>query len=267
MHIAIFAPYALGGSLAPAFFKKLVALYPGAQYILEPERNEGFDLSVVLGGDGTFVRACRTLPEVPVIGFHAGTRGFLTPHNLEFTERVLEDYQRGDYRISPRQTLKVHRPYDSDRIAVNEVVFQRRLQDPGLPFAVEFESDEGNELISDLRADGLIVATATGSTAYSMNAGGSILHPTLKANILTPICPLSPGFRSLVYPSERTLKVRALEDRNGPRWVNVTIDGQDLALMKGETTTISQGPELQVVRVSGCEHFVQSVQNKLNWAR
>lgn len=252
------------------FLIKVKTVWPQETVVVEPGLVDclkgGFDLVLVLGGDGTFVRACRALPGVDTIGFHGGTLGFLTPHDPEFAVDILKAYFWGRrYSVSPRQTLLVKHPAYEPALAINDVVLQRPIPDPVLAFAIQFE-DEG-ETIDGLKADGLIVSTATGSTAYSMSAGGSILHPMLKANIITPICPLSSGFRSLAYPSERELKVCVPDDRNGVRAFHVSIDGETRWLTSGKTITICPGPELRVIRVEGCQHFVQSVQSKLGWAR
>jgi NAD+ kinase len=245
-------------------------VWPQEDIVVEPTETElvyfDFDLVLVLGGDGTFVRACRALPGVDTIGFHGGTLGFLTPHDPEDAVEALKAYfWHRRFTFSPRQTLMVSMPGQLPTLAINDVVLQRPIPDPVMAFAVQFQ-DEG-ETIDGLRADGLIISSATGSTAYSMSAGGSILHPMLKANIITPICPLSSGFRSLAYPSERELKVRVPDDRNGVRAFHVSIDGETRWLVRGETITISPGPELRVIRIDGCQHFVQSVQSKLGWAR
>lgn len=260
-----------------SFLPSVRSVWPQEHITVEPKLYDClrglFDLVLVVGGDGTFVRACRALPGVPTIGFHGGTLGFLTPHDPGEATSVLRAYWDRHYTISPRQTLlvKLSNTQDGSEVgvepvlAINDVVLQRPIPDPVLAFSIQFE-DEG-ETISGLRADGLIISTATGSTAYSMSAGGSILHPMLKANIITPICPLSSGFRSLAYPCDRQLKVCVPNDRNGVRAFHVTLDGETWRLDRGKTITISQGPELRVIRVDGCQHFVQSVQSKLGWAR
>jgi NAD+ kinase len=237
-------------------------IFPKSDLVFEPKTNERhYTLSIVAGGDGTFLRACQILPYTPVLGFNAGTLGFLTPHSLELVDEVLKRYKFGSYAISKRQSLKVELPGHPDQIAINEVALHRQIPEPLLHFSVSLEDGH----IEDMAADGLIVATATGSTAYSMSAGGSILHPSVKASIITPINPFSPGFRGLVYPSEKTVEVKLLADRTGDRTAYVCVDGHPPTLSR--LVKVSQGPEFQVIRVAGCEPFIQAIQRRLNWVQ
>jgi len=178
------------------------------------------DIIIAIGGDGTILRTQSLLGDkkIPVFGINMGTVGFLTEINPEETFHALKDVLAGNYFVEERTRLKVW--HDRDLApALNEVVILTRK--PAKMLHIEVKVDD--EVVEELRADGLIVATPSGSTAYSMSAGGPIVDPQVDAFIIVPICPFKLGSRPTVVSGESIIQVRLL--REGKKAVAV-IDGQ-----------------------------------------
>jgi len=178
------------------------------------------DIIIAIGGDGTILRTQSLLGDkkIPVFGINMGTVGFLTEINPEETFHALKEVLAGNYFVEERTRLKVW--HDRDLApALNEVVILTKK--PAKMLHIEVKVDD--EVVEELRADGLIVATPSGSTAYSMSAGGPIVDPKVDAFIIVPICPFKLGSRPTVVSGESIIQVRLL--REGKKAVAV-IDGQ-----------------------------------------
>lgn len=178
------------------------------------------DIIIAIGGDGTILRTQSLLGDkkIPVFGINMGTVGFLTEINPEETFHALKEVLAGNYFVEERTRLKVWHNRDLAP-ALNEVVILTRK--PAKMLHIEVKVDD--EVVEELRADGLIVATPSGSTAYSMSAGGPIVDPRVDAFIIVPICPFKLGSRPTVVSGESVIQVRLL--REGKKAVAV-IDGQ-----------------------------------------
>lgn len=178
------------------------------------------DIIIAIGGDGTILRTQSLVGDkkIPVFGINMGTVGFLTEINPEETFHALKEVLVGNYFVEERTRLKVWHNRDLAP-ALNEVVILTRK--PAKMLHIEVKVDD--EVVEELRADGLIVATPSGSTAYSMSAGGPIVDPKVDAFIIVPICPFKLGSRPTVVSGESTIQVRLL--REGKKAVAV-IDGQ-----------------------------------------
>lgn len=178
------------------------------------------DIIIAIGGDGTILRTQSLLGDkkIPVFGINMGTVGFLTEINPEETFHALKEVLAGNYFVEERTRLKVWHNRDLAP-ALNEVVILTRK--PAKMLHIEVKVDD--EVVEELRADGLIVATPSGSTAYSMSAGGPIVDPKVDAFIIVPICPFKLGSRPTVVSGESIIQVRLL--REGKKAVAV-IDGQ-----------------------------------------
>jgi len=183
------------------------------------------DLIVVLGGDGTLLSVARLVDglEVPILGVNLGGLGFLTATTLEALYPTLDAVLRGEYAAEERMVLAVTLSRGgvavADHLALNDVVVARGAQSR----LIELEVRVDGQLMTAYRADGLIVATPTGSTAYNVSAGGPILFPTLDAVVLTPICPHSLTNRPIVLPGTVGLEVTLLTDTPD---VLLSLDGQ-----------------------------------------
>jgi NAD+ kinase len=209
------------------------------------------DLLVVLGGDGTLLAVAREVGtrSVPILGVNLGTLGFLAEvapeEQLEVLERVIE----GDFDVVPRMRLRVRAERDGqllvDTLALNDAVINRselsRLIDlettaDGVPVTTYHDVDLDDVRFTPYAADGLIVATPTGSTAYTLSAGGPILMPGSRVFVLTPICPHTLTQRPLVLSQDAKVEIQVLP-REGT--AQLTIDGQvGLSLVHGDRVII-----------------------------
>jgi NAD+ kinase len=178
------------------------------------------DMVVAVGGDGTVLRTQGIINEkkIPLFGINMGAVGFLTEIDPPETFTALEQVLNGDYFVEKRTQLQVWHNKELHK-ALNEVVLM--TQKPAKMLHIEISVDD--EVVEELRADGLIVATPSGSTAYSMSAGGPIVDPRVGAFIIVPICPFKLGARPTVVPNDSVIKVKFL--REGKKAVAV-IDGQ-----------------------------------------
>lgn len=178
------------------------------------------DMIIAIGGDGTILRTQNFVngKKIPILGINLGTVGFLTEIDPENTFTALEEVLSGNYFIEERTLLRVYHGNELPS-ALNEVVMMTKK--PAKMLHIEISVDE--EVVEELRADGLIVATPSGSTAYSMSAGGPIVDPRVEAFLIVPICPFKLGARPIVVSNESEIKVKLL--REGKRAIAV-IDGQ-----------------------------------------
>jgi NAD+ kinase len=178
------------------------------------------DMVVAVGGDGTVLRTqgIINLKKIPLFGINMGAVGFLTEIDPDETFTALEQVLEGNYFVEKRTQLQVWHNKELHK-ALNEVVLM--TQKPAKMLHIEISVDD--EVVEELRADGLIIATPSGSTAYSMSAGGPIVDPRVGAFIIVPLCPFKLGARPTVVPNDSVIKVKFL--REGKKAVAV-IDGQ-----------------------------------------
>ncbi|MDI6724714.1 MAG: NAD(+) kinase [Methanobacterium sp.] len=178
------------------------------------------DIIITIGGDGTILRtqSLITGKKIPIFGINMGTVGFLTEISPEETFHALKEVLDGNYFIEERTRLEV---WHNRKLApaLNEVVLMTRK--PAKMLHLEIKVDE--EHVEELRADGLIIATPSGSTAYAMSAGGPIVDPRVDAFIIVPICPFKLGSRPTVVSGSSVIQVKLL--REGKK-AKAVIDGQ-----------------------------------------
>jgi len=228
------------------------------------------DLIVVLGGDGTLIgmadRIAKSAAEVPILGVNFGSLGFLTEITLPELYPSLESVLRGMAQIDERMMLRsrtlrtgnVH----ADHLALNDVVITKGA----LSRIIDLEVEIGDRPIMRVRADGLIVASPTGSTAYNLAAGGPILHPEVDAVLLTPIAPHMLTNRPVVVPASFQIHVRPVFDGSNEE-VYITIDGQSgHALQADDEICITRAERpLRLVRASTRTYF-DVLRQKLKWS-
>ena len=227
---------------------------------------EHLDLLIVLGGDGTILSAVRKLQsfDTYVLGINAGTLGFLSEIAPSSFEDSCLNIWDGHYSLDERMLLSVTiQKKDGSKIshqALNEAV----VSQSAVARLVEIPTKIDGTEITTFCADGLIVATPTGSTAYNLSAGGPIVHPGLKAIILTPIAPFSFSQKPLVIPSDKTVTLEISPcSREG---IILTLDGQvNEELAEGDRLTITAFPETaKFLRLPG-EAYFTTLRNKLKW--
>lgn len=197
---------------------------------------EGCEAIVALGGDGTLLRAnaLSVQHHIPLLGVNIGTVGFLTEVELEGLERACDKLQRDQYRVEKRMMLQSELGGQTT-LALNDVVVSRG----GYARLIGVNAWAGEEQLGRFIGDGLIVSTATGSTGYSLSAGGPIICPEVDCVLITPICAHSLQHRPVVASPDRRITIR-LDDRHAPKAL-VSVDGQvNLELKHGDELVISR---------------------------
>ena len=240
-----------------------------------------FDLCITLGGDGTvlFVSSLFQKHVPPTISFSLGSLGFLTNFDFEDFKTdlpiVLKDKVRTNLRM--RLQCKVYRRHEpeidpvtgkkicyvefvSEHHILNEITIDRGPS----PFLSMLELYGDGSLLTVAQADGLIVATPTGSTAYSLSAGGSLVYPTVNAISVTPICPHTLSFRPIILPESMTLKIKVSPKARGGAWV--AFDGKSrVELQRGDFITVSSSPYVFPTVEASPTEFIDSISRSLNW--
>ena len=204
---------------------------------------------IVLGGDGTILHGAGFLAPygVPLLGVNLGHLGFLTEVEPKDLESAVIKLLHGDFTIEKRMLLEaaVEDGKEKQRFfAVNDIVITRAAFARMVHVAIDIEGVAAGDFL----ADGLIVSTPTGSTAYSLSAGGPIVHPRLQTILITPICPHSLATRSILVPPEDELRIRIIDDRKAD--VLLTADGRPGAELKSAESIVVQ-------RAKRCAHFIK----------
>ena len=228
---------------------------------------EGADLVVSLGGDGTFLETLHRIGgcPVPFAGVNIGHLGFLTACQAEHVDELAEFVTKGEHLVIERSVLQVKMRDDQGQqhefLSLNEIVLMRG--ETGRLVSLEAKVD--GELLNEYRADGLIVATPTGSTAYSLAAGGPLVGPEAKVMVMTPICPHTLSGRSLVISD--TSVVTLSPCAHHPEPILLTVDGRDILRVDRESeVVVSKAAEpLKVVRMPG-HSFYETLRKKLSWS-
>ena len=229
------------------------------------------DLVVALGGDGTFLRASRLVvgTDVPVLGVNLGRLGFLTAIPDSYLEGGLHQVISGEALLEHRFRLRAHIEAKGETtrdnfFALNDIVVHTTGAARVTPLTLSAGVDGRMEEVGSFAADGVIVSTPTGSTAYSMSAGGPIIVPTVEAIVVTPICPHSLAVRPLVLPSHQAVRIGSLDPEADHQ---LTVDGQVVhSLEHGEEVcVVREERPLSLVRLPG-QTFFKTMRRKLNWA-
>ena len=225
---------------------------------------EDVDLLLVFGGDGTLLRVAREIAgsQTPMLGINIGGLGFLTGVSSGDLPRALRRLWKGEFRIESRALLQAEATRGAKTIrqsALNDIVIGRGIASR----LVELHVSVKGEPLTRYRCDGLIVSTPTGSTAYSLAAGGAMVFPTADVFQLTPICPHTLSNRSLILPLSSTICVKVLN----PKPVTIlSADGQVVSeLCEGDQITIRRSP--RTVRLAHLEgsSFFETLRLKLHW--
>jgi NAD+ kinase len=231
----------------------------GADEVLEA------DLVVVLGGDGTVLSAARGLcrTETPMLNVRFGSFGFMAEVEPEHVEPALTRVLAGDYGVERRPMLRAIRMSEGetseDVVGMNDVSLVRGAS----PRLVKLDAAVNGEPLATYSGDGVIVATATGSTAYSLAAGGPIVHPTLDALLVTPICPHALHFRPLLLPGDASFTLRISEFGGEAK---ASVDGQiTFPLLFGDVLTVSRSERVAHFVTLGETSFYKKVRTRLRW--
>jgi NAD+ kinase len=247
---------------------KLARLPPGRPTSTRDELPKACDLVVILGGDGTLIgmagRIAKAGTEVPILGVNFGSLGFLTEITLPELFDALESTLAGTAEIDSRmmllaQTVRDNQPF-GEHVVLNDIVITKGA----LSRIVEISVMVGAEAVTRVRADGLIIASPTGSTAYNLAAGGPIVHPSLDAILLTPIAPHTLSNRPVVIPASSEVHVRPIMDSNSE--VFVTFDGQSgFPLQASDVVSVRRAARpLQIIKTPNRTYF-EVLRSKLRW--
>ncbi|HEX7048017.1 MAG TPA: NAD(+) kinase [Gammaproteobacteria bacterium] len=230
------------------------------------------DLVVVVGGDGTLLHAARLLAprKVPLVGINAGRLGFLADIRPEELSSSLDAVLSGNFIEEPRALLRAEVARGNEdawsATALNDVVVQKC--DAGR--MIEFETHVNGNYVCSHRADGIIISTPTGSTAYALSAGGPILHPELQALAIVPICPHTLSDRPIVVGGDARIEIRmrCTESNTENTAAQVVLDGQDHAdLGAGDCVVIQRhGEPARLLHPAGHDYY-KLLRQKLHWGR
>jgi NAD+ kinase len=227
------------------------------------------DLMIVLGGDGTLLsmatRIVRTERDVPMLGVNFGSLGFLTETRIDELYSTLESVLAGTATYDERALLAAEAYRERERfdfrIVLNDVVFTKAA----LSRIIELSVSVSTGLMTKVKADGLIVASATGSTAYNLAAGGPIVHPRVDALVLTPIAPHTLTHRPVVIPGSEVVEVRPIPEA-GAEDFYVTYDGQSgYPLQKGDSIRIRKHDRMLRLVKAPARSYFEVLREKLKW--
>ncbi|MCX5718255.1 MAG: NAD(+)/NADH kinase [Nitrospirae bacterium] len=223
------------------------------------------DMIVVLGGDGTMLNVARLVCErgVPILGVNLGGLGFITEVRKEELSDAMSKTLSGEYSIEDRLMLTAHIHRHGEKIAEHTVLNDVVVNKGALARIIDLETYINKTYVTIFRADGLIVSTPTGSTAYSLSAGGPVLYPTLDCIILTPICPHTLTNRPTVLPADVLIEIilkSVSED------VFLTLDGQvGFSLRKDDVVKIKRSPFKTRLVIPFERDYFQTLRTKLKW--
>ncbi|MDA8139117.1 MAG: NAD(+)/NADH kinase [Desulfobacteraceae bacterium] len=220
---------------------------------------------VVLGGDGTFLSAVRWLGDhqVPLLGIKFGELGFLAEAGEEQINSAVEMVLNNQYSTRPRMRLEVEVWQDQNRVAGETVLNDVVINKGALARLALIKTFVNDRYLTDYRADGLIVATPTGSTAYSLSAGGPIMHPHVPGILITPICPFTLTNRPMIVPDTAQIKIQLTEKSAD---IMLTFDGQvGLPIDEHHVITVRKAASpVQLITLPG-RSFFDVLRTKLKW--
>ena len=225
------------------------------------------DLILVLGGDGTMIAVARMLGdrEVPVLGINYGGLGYLAEFRIEELYQALESILSDNFRLDRRVMLDVELRRHGDLITHNRVLNDVVINKSALARIIEIEAYLNEHFVNSFRADGLIISTPTGSTAYNLSAGGPVIFPSMNAVVITPICPFTLSNRPIVVPDDATIELLLKTDQEE---VTLTLDGQVGFSLNVEDRVVIRKSSVtfNLVQPSNRNYF-DVLRDKLRWGR
>ncbi|HEV2883807.1 MAG TPA: NAD(+)/NADH kinase [Pyrinomonadaceae bacterium] len=235
---------------------------------VEPEKlAASVDLILVLGGDGTMIATARLMGdvEVPVLGINYGGLGYLAEFRIEELYSALESILSGNYRLDKRVMLSVELLRGNEQLTRNRVLNDVVINKSALARIIEIEAYLNQQFVNSFRADGLIVSTPTGSTAYNLSAGGPVIFPSMNVVVITPICPFTLSNRPIVVPDDAVIELCLKTEEEE---VALTLDGQvgfplkpeDRVVIRKSNTTFS------IIQPTNRNYF-DVLRDKLRWGR
>lgn len=225
------------------------------------------DLILVLGGDGTMISTARMLGdrEVPVMGVNYGGLGYLAEFRIEELYSGLESVLSGNFRLDKRVMLDVELRRQDAVLTRNRVLNDVVINKSALARIIEIEAHLNHHFVNGFRADGLIISTPTGSTAYNLSAGGPVVFPSMNAVVITPICPFTLSNRPIVVPDDATIELLL---KTHQEEVTLTLDGQVGFALNVEDRIVIRKSNVtfNLVQPSNRNYF-DVLRDKLRWGR
>jgi NAD+ kinase len=231
---------------------------------LDSEEVRNLDIVISLGGDGTILRSARAVAKygIPILGVNIGNLGFLAGVECKSFENAIRNLKQGKFNIEERIMLQCTVKGQENKVfynSLNDIVISKGT----LSRIVRYDVNVDTRFYTSFTADGIIISTPTGSTAYSLSAGGPIIFPNLKLLEITPICPHIPGMRSLVLNSESQIDI---DITKGNESVFLTVDGQEsLEISEDSMISISASKyKCRVVQFEDYDYF-EVLRKKIIW--
>lgn len=225
------------------------------------------DLMIVLGGDGTMIATARMLGdcEVPVLGVNYGGLGYLAEFRVEELYTALESILASNYRVDTRVMLAVELLRGAEEVTRNRVLNDVVINKSALARIIEIEAYLNGQFVNSFRADGLIVSTPTGSTAYNLSAGGPVIYPSMNAVVITPICPFTLSNRPIVVPDDAEIELYLKTEEEE---VALTLDGQvGFPLQCQDRVRIKKSKATFKLVQPMNRNYFEVLRDKLRWGR
>ena len=248
------------------FVEKEIAAKAGIRDVLAWNDLAGrSQLIIVLGGDGTLLRTARYVAryDVPLVGINMGSFGYLNEINLEEMHSALDLILAGNYLTEKRMMLDVVIRRRKDVITEGTVLNDAVINRGNMSRIVELETSINGQYLTTYKADGLIISTPTGSTAYSLSAGGPIVYPEKDMIIINPICPHTLTNRPIIIPEDSDLMVTLWSKEKG---ATLTMDGQESCKIKsGDVVTVKKSKSVTKLILSPHRSYWEILRSKLGW--
>ena len=231
--------------------------------IIESSVPKEVDCAVVIGGDGSLIEVARLFweKEIPILGVNMGTLGYLTEVEVGGIDAAVRQLAAGDYVLERRMMLKGIFEDGRSDVSLNDIVVSRK----GELHIIHFRLYVNGELLNDYEADGVVLSTPTGSTAYNLSAGGPIVEPTASLIVITPICSHALNTRSIVLSSDDEIVIEIGPGRNGSREeVYVAVDGADAVSLKtGDKVTVRKSSASTTMIKLSKVSFLETLRGKM----
>jgi NAD+ kinase len=234
--------------------------------LTEDEIRDQAELVVVLGGDGTLISVARLFSgrDVPILGVNLGSLGFLTEITVEELYTRLEKCLEGNPRVSERMMLEVTLHREGQEIEKCHVLNDMVINKGALARIVDLETKVNRHFLTTYKADGLIISTPTGSTGYSLSAGGPIIHPLMSCIVITPICPHTLTNRPIVVTDESVISITVASSFDEK--VYLTLDGQvGFELREGDSVEVRRALKTTALVMSKTRDYFEVLRTKLKW--
>jgi len=233
------------------------------EFVSHTDFHKGIDLTISIGGDGTFIKTVGYIRDsgVPILGINTGRLGFLSNISKDQIQSTMEMVKQKQFEYQKRSLLRINTQenlFGDDNFALNEVTFHKK--DTASMITVHASLD--NKYLNSYWADGLIVATPTGSTAYNLSCGGPIITPGCQVHILTPIAPHNLNVRPMVVPDHMPIKL-SIEGRE--RKYLISLDGNSKNIRQGEEVIITKAEFMINVVKFEDNNFLDTIRNKMLW--